>query len=254
MARSVSGWLGCPAKGSRTIRYRTAQSPDERSKRFRCRQPEIERADMGNVQGVPILEEHRMLEGKVGYLRFNIWLLPLMPRIEQAMIELREQGMQALVLDLRGNPGGVGMMVVPLARLLLSESQSLGRMQMRAATQEFNVVAGGGEPFTGRVAVLIDERTASTSEIFAQSMRDLERVRVFGSGPSQGAALPSLIEELPGGAILQYVVADYRSPKGTAVEGAGVTPDVVVAESPADFAAGRDPVRDAAVQALAHRP
>ena len=64
-------------------------------------------------------------------------------------------------------------------------------------------------------------------------------------------ALPSLIEKLEGGAILQYVVADYRSPKDVAVEGRGVQPDKTIAETRADYAAGRDPVLEAAVAALA---
>ena len=68
--------------------------------------------------------------------------------------------------------------------------------------------------------------------------------------PSQGAALPSVIEELPGGGMLQYVVADYKSPEGKVVEGKGVTPDTMVPETREDFAEGRDPVLDAALAAL----
>ena len=67
------------------------------------------------------------------------------------------------------------------------------------------------------------------------------------------ATLPSLIEELPGGAILQYVVGDYHSPGGTAVEGKGVPPDILVAEHRDDFTAGRDPVLDTAVTAAQTR-
>ena len=87
-------------------------------------------------------------------------------------------------------------------------------------------------------------------EIFGQALQDLGRVRVFGAVPSQGAALPSVIEELPGGGMLQFVVADYESPGGTIVEGKGVQPDTVVPETREDFAKGRDPVLEAAVAAL----
>jgi carboxyl-terminal processing protease len=157
--------------------------------------------------------------------------------------------MRALVIDLRGNPGGVGAMVVPVARLLLAKSGSLGTMRMREGEQTFNVTAGE-DPFGGPVAILVDEGTGSTSEIFAQALHDLGRVKVVGAGPSQGAALPSLIELLDGGAILQYVVADYTSPAGGSVEGKGVAPDVVVDETRADFRAGKDPVLAAAIAAV----
>ena len=112
-------------------------------------------------------------------------------------------------------------------------------------------VTAGEDPFAGRIAVLVDEGTGSTSEIFAQAMHDLQRIEVFGARPSQGAALPSLIEKLEGGAVLQYVVADYKSPKDISVEGNGVTPDHTVPETRADYAAGKDPVLAAALAALA---
>jgi len=141
------------------------------------------------------------------------------------------------------------MMVVPLARQMLTEDQSLGVMHMRDTEQNFNV-SGSADAFTGEVIVLVDELSASTSEIFAQSMQDIGRVKVYGATRTPGLALPSFIEELPGGAMLQYVVADYQSPKGVSVEGNGVKPDTVVPETAADFAAGKDPVFDAAVATL----
>ncbi|MBL4684832.1 MAG: hypothetical protein JKY37_09605 [Nannocystaceae bacterium] len=62
--------------------------------------------------------------------------------------------------------------------------------------------------------------------------------------------MPSLIERLRGGAMLQYAVGDYHSPKGVLIEGKGVIPDIVVDEDRADFTAGRDAVLDAAVKHL----
>ena len=189
---------------------------------------------------------------KVGYLAFNLWMLPMIERIKAAMAELRAAGMEALVLDLRGNLGGVGPMSVPVARMLLRGGGSLGKLQFREFTQEFNVPEEA-DPFLGDVVLLVDEGTASTSEIFAAGMRDLGRVKIVGASASAGAALPSVIEEIEKGVVLQYVVGDYHSPKGTAVEGKGVVPDLVVKETAADFAAGRDPVLDAAVELLQTR-
>jgi len=248
--RVLEGWLSCPENGRKTIEYQAVGAAKPKVRKVKCYPVEAERVSLGHLKDVPVTVDHRMIEGTtIGYLSFNIWMIPMMARIEAALTELRADGMTALVIDLRGNPGGVGAMVVPLGRLILSEAASLGVMHMRDSEQAFNVAAGR-DPFTGPIALLVDEGTASTSEIFAQALQDLDRVKVYGAVPSQGAALPSVIEELPGGGILQFVVADYQSPSGTAVEGKGVTPDVVVPETREDYARGHDPVLEAAVADL----
>ncbi|MEX1369484.1 MAG: S41 family peptidase [Nannocystaceae bacterium] len=248
--RVIASWLSCPTGASKTLRYQAVGSSKPKTRTIKCRPIEAERVSLGNIKNVPATVEHRMLPGtKVGYLTFDIWMIPLVPKIETAMAELRAEGMESLVIDLRGNPGGVGMMVVPVGRQILAEDVDLGQMRMREGKQVFNITAND-DPFTGPVALLVDEGTASTSEIFGQALQDLGRVTVFGAVPSQGAALPSVIEELPGGGMLQYVVADYQSPGGTIVEGRGVQPDTVVPETREDYAKGRDPVLEAAVAAL----
>ncbi|MBC8073400.1 MAG: hypothetical protein IAG13_34085, partial [Deltaproteobacteria bacterium] len=259
LSRLADSRLSCSRAGqTRELALLEPTGTDERKviRVVACAPPEGTRVTLGNLENIPTRVEHRMLDPeqtrghKIGYLAFNVWMLPMVKRVEEAMAQLRGQGMKALVLDLRGNPGGVGAMSVPVARLLLSQPGSLGKLQFREFTQEFNVDVAS-DPFKGEVVLLVDEGTASTSEIFAAGLRDLSRASVVGAGPSAGAALPSVIEELPGGAILQYVVGDYRSPKGTVVEGVGVVPDLTVVETRADFAAGRDPVLSAAIDKLA---
>lgn len=213
-----------------------------------CVASQGETMSLGNLTDVPTRVEHRMI-GQVGVLAFNVWMLPMVPKIEAALADLRAQGMEALVLDLRGNPGGVGPMAVSVARSLLREPGSLGKLEMRDFTQEFNVTPRA-DAFAGPIALLVDEGTASTSEIFAAGMRDLERVTIYGGRASAGAALPSLIEQLDDGALFQYIVGDYHSPKGVLIEGRGVQPDHVVPETAADFAAGKDPVLEAALADL----
>lgn len=248
--RMVTSWLHCPTGAKKTVKFQAFGAKSPKTKKVPCQPVKTERVSLGNLKDIPAMVEHRMLpDSKVGYLAFNIWMLPLVPKIEAAIAELRGEGMKALIIDLRGNPGGVGTMVVPLGRQLMSEAADLGTMNMRQGKQTFNV-AVGEDPFTGPVALLVDEGTASTSEIFGQAMQDIGRATVFGAGPSQGAALPSVIEELPGGAMLQYVVADYQSPKGTVVEGKGVIPNVRVPETREDYAKGHDPVLEAALTVL----
>lgn len=246
-ARLAAAKLSCAAPGeTRTVTLEGETRPTS----LPCIADSSETMSLGNLTDVPTRVEHWMFEGTtVGVLGFNVWMLPMLPKLQAALADLRAQGMTALVLDLRGNPGGVGPMSVSLARSLLPQPGSLGKLEMREFTQEFNVTPSAN-PFSGPVALLVDEGTASTSEIFAAGMRDLGRVTIYGGGPSAGAALPSLIEQLDGGALFQYVVGDYHSPKGTLVEGLGVVPDHIVPETVADFAAGKDPVLEAAVADL----
>lgn len=249
-ARGAAAWVSCGGAGEQHTLSLEAPSGKVADTKVTCKRPEGELITLGNLANVPTRVDHHMVaDTPIGVLAFNVWMLPMLPRIKNALMDLRDQGMKALVLDLRGNPGGVGPMAVSVARLLLQKEQSLGKLQYRKFAQDFNVVPDAGA-FDGPIVVLVDEGTASTSEIFAAGMRDIDRITVVGAGPSAGAALPSIIEELEGGAVLQYAVGDYHSPNGTLVEGKGVVPDIVVDENREDFAAGKDPVLEAAVKHL----
>lgn len=251
VARAVAVRLSCDAAGQTKKLKVTNPAKDGRMaiRVVPCVIPQGERVSLGNLRDIPTRVEHRMLEGTVGLLAFNVWMLPMVKQVQAAMTQLRAQGMQALVLDLRGNPGGLGAMAVPVARLLLPEEGSLGSLRFRDFEQQLNVENVDGA-FEGPVAVLVDEGTASTSEIFVVGLRDHGRITVVGARPSAGAALPSVIEQMPGGALLQYVVADYLSPEGTVVEGKGIVPDVGVAETRLAFENGHDPVLEAAAAHL----
>jgi len=154
------------------------------------------------------------------------------------------------VIDLRGNPGGIGAMAMGMAGWLVDSKdgiadQRLGTMQMRDASLKF-FINPRTPLFSGPVAVLIDGSSASTSEILAGGLQDLHRARVFGT-KSAAAALPSVITRLPNGDGFQYAVANYISEGGRALEGNGVTPDQEVKLTRAALLEGRDPVIEAAL-------
>jgi carboxyl-terminal processing protease len=257
-ARAIGAMLSCPEDGSKRLSFLDpARADAETELDVACFIPEGERVSLGNLRNLPTTVKWRMLgpeptpEGaaRLGYLAFNYWMLPMTERVRTGIDELRTGGMQGLIIDLRGNPGGVGAMSIPIARLFLREGASLGRLQMREFDQEFNIEPNP-DAFAGPIVILVDEGTASTSEIFALGLRDIGRVTICGAGPSAGMALPSMIETLPDGGMIQYVVGDYHSARGTAAEGEGVVPEVIVTESRTDYATGRDPVLDAAVEHL----
>lgn len=183
--------------------------------------------------------------GRTGYVRFNMFLDP--GRISAQFGDSVQSCMSCdgLVIDLRGNPGGLGAMSMGMAGWLIgTQNARLGVMKMKDSEIKF-VVFPRTEVFEGPVAILIDALTASTSEIFAGGLKDLGRARIFGVR-SAGAALPSMFERLPNGDGFQYAVANYISEGGKPLEGIGVIPDEKVAISREALLAGHDPALEAA--------
>ncbi len=181
----------------------------------------------------------------VACVRFNIFLNPMAvtTAVEKA---LQERSPKGFIIDLRGNPGGLGGMAMGLAGWFTSASgQRLGTMHLRGSALNF-VVFPRPDAFAGPLAILVDGCSASTSEIFAEGMKDLKRARIFGTRTA-GAALPSMFERLPNGDGFQYAIANYTSEGGQPLEGLGVLPDEVVSPAQSELLAGKDPVMDRAV-------
>jgi carboxyl-terminal processing protease len=200
----------------------------------------------GEMPTVLTRVEARRLAGDVGYLKFNIFMPPMMEEIRAAMRSFK--GALGVIIDLRGNPGGVGAMAAGISALLAKEQILLGTMKMRRGEIRF-VTFPQDDPYTGPVVILTDEGSASTSEVMAGGLQESGRAVIVG-GPTLGAVLPSLIERLPNGAVLQYAVADFKTPKGVLLEGRGVLPDLPVIPTRADFLAGRDLVLEEALRRL----
>jgi carboxyl-terminal processing protease len=201
----------------------------------------------GLVNGLHVHFEARRMEPNIGYLALNTFFDPVsvMPRLEKAMRDFHEA--DGIILDLRGNPGGLAAMGVGFGNWFIQTPDlKLGTMSTRDTELNF-VLNPRLEPYLGPLAILVDGGSASTSEFLAGGLQDLKRARIFGTRTA-GAALPSSIVRLPNGDGFQYAVANYVSAGGQALEGRGVRPDVEVAPKRATLLAGHDPVIDAAVE------
>ena len=184
--------------------------------------------------------------GRIGYVAFNAFLDPqrLMTAFGDAVQSC--QKCDGFIVDLRGNPGGIGLMAMGMAGWFIAQpNQELGTLFMRDDTLKF-VVNPRLTTFSGPLAILVDGASASTSEIMAEGLKDLGRARVFGTHTA-GAALPSVFEKLPDGDGFQYAIANYISEGGQPLEGLGVTPDVETPITREALLAGHDPALDAAV-------
>jgi carboxyl-terminal processing protease len=182
--------------------------------------------------------------GCAGVIAFNFWLPMMSEDLAKAVDSVR--GCDGIVIDLRGNPGGIGAMVLGFGGYFVDSMRSLGTMRTREVTLNF-VISPRAQQFSGKVAILVDPMSASTSEIFATGMQRIGRAKVFGE-PSAGAALPAMMERLPSGDVFVHAVADFTDPTGKRVEGTGVVPDVVVPLRISDLKQGRDRALDAAIQ------
>jgi carboxyl-terminal processing protease len=199
----------------------------------------------GNLPETRVYFESRALPDATGYIHFNEFLDPgsMMPKLETALKGFAQA--PGVILDLRGNPGGIGLMAMGIAGFFIDqEGLKLGEMKMRETTLKF-VIFPRPETYAGPLAILIDEGSASTSEILAGGLQDLKRARIFGVR-SAGAALPSDIIRLPNGDGFQYAQALYTSVSGKVLEGRGVTPDVVVQQTQEALLSGHDLVIEAA--------
>ena len=210
----------------------------------------------GNLPPLRVEAEHRierLADGvEIGVIRMTAWFPAVVPAIAHAVDEMRD--MAAIVLDLRGNPGGIGALVMGIGGHFLSEPVSLGTMHTRDTTLQFVVnpqrVGPDGRlvvPYDGPLVVLVDPLTASTSEIFAGGMQALGRATIIGE-PTAGQALPALVAGLPNGDRLMHAIADFTGPGGSRLEGSGVLPDVPVTLDRASLLREADPSLEEALR------
>jgi carboxyl-terminal processing protease len=181
---------------------------------------------------------------RIGLIRFDIWLLPTAIAFNKAMDEFRDAN--GIIIDLRGNIGGMVGMIIGSAGHFLKEPATLGSMIARDNTFQLpanpRFVGASGQPVTpysGPVAILTDEITASASEVFTGGMQELGRVRVFGRRTS-GQALPAMLDDLPNGDAFYHPISDFVTPKGVRFEGRGVIPDEEISLTRGDLLAGKD--------------
>ena len=203
---------------------------------------------------VRVENERRPTPGgrSAGVIKFNVWMAAVDAPFLRAMDAYRDA--DGIVIDLRGNPGGLAAMMMGIAGHFLPERDVLGVMKTRE-NPEFRFVAnprlvnGAGQPvkaYAGPVAILVDAMSGSASECFTGGMQSLGRARVFGQ-TSMGQALPALFQRLPNGDVMIHAYGDFVTSNGTRLEGRGVVPDVIVPLSRETLLSGRDRTLDAAL-------
>ena len=197
-------------------------------------------------------EEKKTPRGRqAGFIGFNVWMAPVDAPFARAVDKFR--GSAGMIIDLRGNPGGLAAMMMGLSGHFIGQVKPLGVMKTR--DNELNFVANprtvdtSGRPvsvFDGPVAILVDSMSGSASECFSGGMQSIGRARIFGQ-TTMGQALPALFDRLPNGDVMIHAYGDFVTADGTRLEGRGVIPDEATPLDRKDLLAGRDRALEAAL-------
>ncbi len=189
-----------------------------------------------NVPERQLAFESRSLSDDVGYIKFNFFAVPVIEKFCNAIGEFKNK--KAIIIDLRGNLGGILATLVGLGGMLTDETIDLGTSIYKNDTEKL-VAFSKPKNFKGNLAVLVDNQSVSAAEIFAASLQDSDRALIIGD-TTAGEALPSITVELPTGAVMLYPIANYKSSSGKFLEGNGVKPDFPVSLNRANLLLGKD--------------
>lgn len=168
----------------------------------------------------------------------------------KALKEFYESGSQKLVLDLRNNPGGFLVISVDIASWFLPTGEVVTRERHADGTEDLYRSNGYRLLENVPTVVLINEGSASASEIVAGALRDVRGIKLVGA-KTFGKGSVQEVEPLTGGASLKITIAKWLTPKGTEINGKGLDPDIKV-ELPKDeeLKPGEDPIMDKGIEIL----
>ncbi|MDW8098017.1 MAG: S41 family peptidase [Anaerolineae bacterium] len=196
---------------------------------------------------IPIVES-KMLDHGIAYLKLGEFNGRSPELVRRALRELLRQKPKGLILDLRGNPGGLLDAAVEIGSQFVGKGNILIE-RFKDGKEQAYPARPGGLATNIPLVVLVNDSSASASEIVAGAIQDAGRgpligVTTFGKGSVQ------VPHRLSDGSMLRVTIARWFTPKGRGIDGIGLEPDIVVERTPEDRAAGRDPQLDRAVEYL----
>jgi carboxyl-terminal processing protease len=176
---------------------------------------------------VPSVSIAEMADPAVGYIRITNFQKTTTGEVSKAMLALSGQGMRSLIIDLRRNPGGLLDAAVELADLFL-DSGTIVSTHGRNGQENHNFTAKRYGTWDIPLVVLIDEDSASASEIFAGAMHDHHRATIVGQTSYGKGSVQGVFHNENGNGGLRLTVSKFYSPNGTPISNNGVRPNVPV--------------------------
>src|SRR5213083_1262655 len=182
-----------------------------------------------SVKGARLLDAELTGPFQIAYIRLIQFNEPTAEELSNALDELQKEGMQALILDLRNNPGGLLTSAVDVCGQFLPPRSRVVSTQGRMASQQHDYATSGAKKDRPNfpMALLINEGSASGAEIVAGALKDLHRAilvgeTTFGKGSVQN------VMQLPDGSAVRFTTAKYYTPGRQVIQGNGVTPNIRV--------------------------
>lgn len=176
---------------------------------------------------VPTVRYSLKQEGnrRIGYIHLNEFSAHAATQMRRAIADLNGKQVNSFVLDLRGNPGGLLQSSIEIAQMWLENGSIVRTVDRRGGSEE---AKANHTALTKRpLAVLVDNNSASASEILTGALKDNQRAVVVGS-QTFGKALVQSVHQLPDGSGVAITIAHYFTPKGTDINHKGITPDVKI--------------------------
>jgi carboxyl-terminal processing protease len=182
-----------------------------------------------SVKGVHLLDSELSDPFKIGYVRLIQFNEPTADELAKALDELQKQGMQALILDLRNNPGGLLNSAVDVCAQFLPPNTKVVSTQGRAASQQrdYATPATKKERPDFPMVVLVNEGSASGAEIVSGALKDLHRAILIGETTFGKGSVQNVLQ-LPDGSAIRFTTAKYYTPGKQVIHGNGVAPNIRV--------------------------
>src|SRR6266478_347751 len=182
-----------------------------------------------SVKGEKLLEADLTGPFKIGYIRLIQFNEPTAEELSKALEDLQKQGMQALILDLRNNPGGLLNSAVDVCGQFLPPNTKVVSTQGRVASQQhdYSTSVVKKERPNFPMVLLINEGSASGAEIVAGALKDLRRAILVGETTFGKGSVQNVLQ-LPDGSAVRFTTAKYYTPSKQVIQGNGVTPNIRV--------------------------
>jgi len=182
--------------------------------------------DVIRIQSV----KSKVLEPGIGYIRLTQFQEQTAKDMQKAFAKLKEQKVRSLILDLRNNPGGLLSSAVEVSEQFLENGRLVVAIKGRDGKKD-EYFASGSQNIDVPMIVLVNEGSASASEIVSGALQDWGRALVLGT-QTFGKGSVQTILPLPDGSALRLTTAKYYTPKGRSIQNTGIDPDIVVKPFP----------------------
>jgi carboxyl-terminal processing protease len=187
--------------------------------------------------------------GNIGYIRISTFADDTSSLIIKAADDLKAQNVKGIVLDLRNNPGGLLSAAVTVSSQWLPDGTTV-LQEKRGSTVVQTYQSSGDSPLHGMpTVVLVNEGSASASEITAGALHDNKAATIIGT-KSFGKGVVQQLINLKDGSELKVTVASWYRPNGQNINKKGITPDQIVQPAKDDTIAGNDAQKSAAIDYL----